>query len=345
MSTVKRLHSVSFLVTMLLVLLIIAWILQPFFNILIATLIVAILVYPIYKYILAKLNKPALASLLTVGLVLLVIVLPIVFFGQILYSEINSLYDKYRDGGIPLSQEQIIASIPPEIRSALADIGKDVNGTVSRFTNDLFSSVKSVATNVAAFVFAFFMFIFILYYALKDGHRLRRVFKDLSPLASGQEDKLIDKLVLAVNGVIKGQFLTALVQGVVATIGYYIFGLPEPLIWGAFTVVAALVPTVGTSLVVIPAVIYLLITGETTMAIGMAIWGAAAVGLIDNFVGPKFVGSTTKLHPVLVLLSILGGLQFFGVLGFLIGPIIMAVFVAMVEIYRDEFKDYINAKK
>ncbi len=101
-------------------------------------------------------------------------------------------------------------------------------------------------------------------------------------------------------------------------------------------------PSVGTALALTPAVIYLLITGNTGNAIGLAIWGALAVGMIDNFLGPKLVGSRTKLHPLLVLMSVLGGIQLFGFLGFLLGPIVMAIFVALVEIYRTDFKSYVE---
>jgi predicted PurR-regulated permease PerM len=138
---------------------------------------------------------------------------------------------------------------------------------------------------------------------------------------------------------VKGSFLVALSQGIVASIGFYIFGVPEPLLWGAFTVIVALVPTVGTSLSIVPAVIYLAVTGHSGAAIGMGVWGALAVGLIDNFLGPKLVGRSTKLHPVLVLIAIVGGIQLFGILGFLIGPIIMAIFIAMLDMYRSDFRD------
>jgi predicted PurR-regulated permease PerM len=132
----------------------------------------------------------------------------------------------------------------------------------------------------------------------------------------------------------------AIIQGVVAMIGFTIFGVPQPLLWGLFTVMAALVPNVGTSLSLIPAVIYLLVTGHIGAGIGLAVWGMLAVGLIDNLLSPRLIGSRIQLHPLLVLLSVIGGLQFFGFLGFLIGPILLAVFVAMVDIYRSDFKKY-----
>jgi predicted PurR-regulated permease PerM len=165
---------------------------------------------------------------------------------------------------------------------------------------------------------------------------------DISPIADKQESILFAKVVQAINGVIKGQFLVALIQGVVATVGFIIFGLPNPVLWGLVTVIAALVPTVGTSLVIIPSVVFLLITGHTGAAIGLLIWGAAAVGLVDNFMGPKLISSSVRVHPVLVLFAVFGGLQLFGILGFLIGPILMAIFVALIDMYRTDFKTYLE---
>jgi predicted PurR-regulated permease PerM len=118
--------------------------------------------------------------------------------------------------------------------------------------------------------------------------------------------------------------------------------VPNPLLWGSFTVLAALVPNVGTSLSLVPAVLYLFMMDRTGAGIGMAIWGALAVGLIDNVVSPRLIGAQAKLHPVLVLFSVLGGLQLFGFLGFLIGPIIMSMFVVLIEVYSVDLKKYLS---
>jgi predicted PurR-regulated permease PerM len=152
----------------------------------------------------------------------------------------------------------------------------------------------------------------------------------------------MEKVVVAVNGVVKGSFLTALTHGVSATIAFFIFGIPAPVIWGVFTVVAALVPVVGIWVSLGSAIIYLLVTGNTGSAIGLAIWAMVSVTLIDNLVGPRIVGGRAKLHPLLVLLSVLGGIKMFGPLGFLIGPITMAIFVTLVEIYREDFKAFVE---
>lgn len=344
MKTNGKIHVVSFLVALLLVFVLIAWIMQPFVNILAFAIIIAVLFHPLYKFLLGRVKKPSLASLLTVLIILLLMVLPIWLFGQIIFNELSDLFNRYRDGAFVINKDEIVSSLPSEIQTIIQNFSQDLNNFIGRLSSEVFSSVSSVVSNIASFVIAFFMFIFIVYYLLKDGGKIKQAVMDISPISSSQENQLIDKIVSAVNGVVKGSFLVALIQGIVATVGFFIFGVPEPWLWGAFTVVAALVPTIGTSISLVPAVIYLAVTGHTPQAIGLAIWGALAVGLVDNFIGPKLIGGSAKLHPVLVLLAVVGGIQFFGFLGFLIGPIIMAVFVAMVDMYRTEFKDYINAK-
>ncbi len=344
MPNTKRIHVVSFLVALFLVFLLIAWILKPFVNIVAFALIISILFHPLYRFLLKRVKKPSLASLFTVLIVLSIVALPLWLFGQIIFNELSGLFDSYRSGAFVIDRGEIVASLPNQLQTLIQSLSQDLNNFIGRLSNEIFSSLTAIVSNVASFVIAFFMFVFVLYYLLKDGPKIKAVLMDISPIATSQENMLIDKIVSAVNGVVKGSFIVALVQGVVATVGYTIFGVPEPLLWGAFTVVAALVPTVGTSIALVPAVIYLLVTGHTPGAVGLTIWGAAAVGLVDNFIGPRLIGGSTKLHPVLVLLAVLGGIQFFGVLGFLIGPILMAVFVAMVEMYREEFKDYIANK-
>ncbi len=341
MTQFKRIQTVSFLVLLLLVFILVLFIFKPFVNIIALAIILAILFHPVYVRLLPKVKYQSVASLLTVLLILLIIAIPIWFFGQVIFNEILSLYERYRSGGFVIDRSQIISTLPDQVQTMVQNLSTDVNAFIGRLTSQAFASFSSIVTNIAGFVIATFMLFFIVYYLLRDGDKIKEVLKDISPMSSAHENKLIDKIVAAVNGVVKGSFLVALAQGVIATIGFLIFGVPEPFLWGAFTVVAALVPTVGTSLSLVPAVIYLLITGHTTQAIGLLIWGGIAVGLVDNFLGPKLVGTATKLHPVLVLLAVIGGLKFFGVLGFLIGPILLAIFVALVDMYRKDFKEYL----
>jgi predicted PurR-regulated permease PerM len=336
----KRLQIVAFFVFLLILLILVILVLRPFVSILALSLILAILIGPLQDRILRVFSSRTVAALLAIIIVTSGIVLIFTISGRLLIGEISGLVNRVQSGDLVISRDHIVQSIPFELRSFVENATKDLNNIISRITSTAFNSVSVVVSNVASFFLAVFLVLFTTFYLLRDGPHIKKLFLDLSPLATRQEDILFKRIVQAVNGVIKGQFLTAIVQGFVATAGFFIFGVPNPVLWGFFTILAALVPTIGTALAIVPAVIYLLITGQVPQAVGLAIWGFFAVGLIDNFIGPKLVGSQTRLHPLLVLLSVLGGLEFFGVLGFLIGPILMAIFVATVDIYRTDFKDY-----
>lgn len=337
----KRIQTISFLVLLLLVFILVLFIFKPFVNIIALAVILAILFHPVYVRLLPRVKYQSIAAALTVLLILLIIAVPIWFFGQVIFNELQNIYERYRAGGFVIDKSQIISSLPEQVQNVVQNVSTDVNAFIGRITSQAFASFSSIVSNIAGFVIATFMLFFVVYYLLRDGTKIKEVLMDISPMSSAHENKLITKIVTAVNGVVKGSFLVALAQGAIATIGFLIFGVPEPFLWGLFTVVAALVPNVGTSLSLIPAVIYLFVTGQTGQAIGLTIWGAVAVGLVDNFLGPKLVGRTTKLHPVLVLLAVIGGIKFFGILGFLIGPILLAIFVALIDMYRNDFKEYL----
>ncbi len=157
----------------------------------------------------------------------------------------------------------------------------------------------------------------------------------LSPLSHEDDEILFGRLERAINSVIKGNLSIALIQGIIAAVGFTIFGLPNSVIWGTLTAFAALIPGVGTSLVVIPAVIYLFFASGMFPAIGLLVWGVLAVGLIDNFLGPKLIGSGMRLHPLFVLFAVLGGISLFGAIGIFLGPLTLAFLVALVSVYLD----------
>lgn len=342
METPKRVQVISFFVLLFIVLGLVFTVVRPFLNVLVLGGILAILFQPVYTRFLRKWRSPGLAALCTVGVIVLILLIPTVIFGQLVFNEVLGLYHSVRDGSLHFDISALGQSLPASLQSAAANFALDTTNLVGKISGSAFQSFSYVVSHVASFVLSLFLVLFVTYYLLKDGQHFKQVFIDISPIATSQENILFTKLSAAINGVVKGSFLLALIQGSVATVGFFIFGVPNPILWGVATVVAALVPTVGTSLSITPAVAYLLLSGHTGSALGMTIWGALAVGLIDNIVGPRVVGSAIKLHPLLVLLSVLGGVTAFGFIGFLLGPILMAVLVAMVDMYRTDFRDYLH---
>jgi predicted PurR-regulated permease PerM len=339
----KRLQVAVFLLGFAVITVLVFFLLKGYLTLLAFSFILAILFEPLYKrFVKYYKGKNALASLTTVVIMFFMVVIPIWLFGQLFFNEIYNTYTDFTQKNGSITQDVVIQKLPLRLQGYALSVSTDISGYITKYTSDIFHGVSSVVTNIAYFIFALFLLLFTVYYLLKDGEKLKTVITTLSPISDSQEKVLFDKVALSIRGVVFGTFLVAVVQGVVATIGFLIFGLPNAFLWGLFTMVAAVVPTVGTSLIIIPAVIYLFLTGNTNAAIGLAIWGAAAVGTIDNFISPKLVGSRAELHPVLVMFGVIGGLQFFGFLGFLMGPILMAVFVAVIEMYRTDFQKYLE---
>jgi len=337
----KRLQVISFFLLFLVVAILIFLIIKPAIQILALAIIVAILAYPVYQRFLAKLRSPNFASFMTLLVIAVLVLIPVVFFGRLLLNEGLNFYNRVQSGGMVISRDQIVQNLPAGIQAGLEHFSRDINNSLQSLTANIFQSIGSLVSNIASFLIALLLLIMTVFFLLRDGRHITEVIVDISPMATSQEDVLMNRVVSAVNGVVKGLFLTALCHGAVATVGFFIFGVPNALVWGVFTVLAALVPAIGVWFSLIPAVAYMLITGHIPGAIGLAIWAVCGVALIDNFVGPRILGHRTQMHPLLIVLSVLGGIQFFGILGFLIGPILMAIFMVMIDMYRKDFKGHL----
>ena len=307
----------------------------PFLNIIALGAILAVLFFPLKLRIAKYIKSETLASLTTLVLASLIVIVPLYGIGQLAFNEIYNLYShRSEHGQIIFNAESLVRNLPAPLAGVVQDILNNIGEKIGNFAGNLFQSFTTLAANVAGFVIDFVLLAFTFYYLLRDGQKFKNFIGHILPLPLSQETLLVEKVEMAVKGVVQGSFLVALTQGLVATVGFLIFGVPGAFLWGAFTVLAALVPNFGTSLSLVPAVLYLFITGHTGAGIGMSIWGALAVGTIDNILGPQLVGARTQLHPLLVLFSVIGGMGLFGILGFLIGPILMAIFVTLMEIYR-----------
>ncbi len=314
----------------------------PFLKLLALGAILAVLFEPVNRKLKERIKNPNAASFATILLILLVVLLPVYLVGQTLFSELLGFYNRYKDGSLDIDRDAIVRSLPPQFQAWASRFLSDFSAQVSGFASTAFSSITSIVSNITNFIVGLVLVLFTVYYLLVDWEKIKDFINSIFPISSERENLVAGKLERAIGGVVKGSFLVALLQAIIATVGFLIFGVPQPFLWGAFTLLAALVPTVGTSLSLVPAVLYLLITNHTGAGIGLAIWGATAVGLVDNVVSPKLIGSRTNLHPLLVLFSVIGGLQFFGIIGFLLGPILMAVFVSLLDIYREDLKAFLR---
>lgn len=334
----QRIQAISFYVLLGVALLVVLMMFLPFLKLLALAAILAVLFMPIHKRITARFKSETWGSVVSLILLILIIGVPLFIIGQMLFSELFNALNSLRQNGSTFDRATIAHYVPESLKPIVEGISQDLGQKISGLAGSAVASFTNIVSNLAGFALSVFLVFFATYYLMLDGGRIKKYINDIFPLSEEHENRLIAKLEAAVNGVVKGQFLVALIQGIVATVGFIIFGVPNPFLWGMLTVLAALVPNIGTALSLVPAVLYLLVSGQTGHAVGLAIWGALAVGTIDNIVSPRLVGSRVQLHPLLVLLSVIGGLQLFGFIGFLLGPIITAVFVTMLDIYKSEMK-------
>ena len=313
------------------------FIFKPFLYALILAIVFATVFSKVHKrFLVITRESKGLSAFLSTVTVLIIVVVPLSFLSVKIFQETTQLYSSVIDNGgaitISRNLNETIQSFT-KYYSVPMDFTVDINQYLGQGLNWLIQNFAGLFKNVAKAMMGIFIFLIALFYLFKDGHKLKNSIVVASPLQDIYDELIFKKLALAINSVIKGSLAVAIVQGLLTAIGFYLFGVPNPVLWGSVAVVAALVPNIGTALVVIPAILYLYFTGETISAIGLMLWGLTAVGLIDNFLGPKLAERGMMVHPFLILLSILGGISFFGPLGFLLGPITLSMLFVLLEIY------------
>ncbi len=314
------------------------FIFRPFLYALVLAMVIATVFGPVHKriFVLTR-EKEVPAALLSTVLVLVIVVVPIVFVGIQIFREATQLYSFLAQNGEAIDFSRGLGGATSSLERFLPvplDFSVDFSQYARQGLNWLLLHLGPLFTNAARMIVSAFVFLAALYYLFKDGQKLKRAVIAYSPLRDIHDETIFSKLALAVNSVVKGNLAVALTQGTLTAVGFYIFGVPNATLWGSVAAIAALIPGVGTALVIVPAVLFLFLSGETFFAVGLVLWGITAVGLVDNFLGPKLVGQGTRLHPFLILLSILGGIGLFGPLGFLLGPIALCLLFALLDIYR-----------
>ncbi len=318
------------------------YVLAPFMAPLALGIIFAVLLHPLYHRMTGWLGgRESLAAFLTVIVSVLVMLIPMSILGAQLVSEAQGLYVDIAFNQERPFQDEWLARVSPWIDS----YAPYASGESTRFTENISVYAQEAAawilqhlgaafSGISTFFLQTFIFLMTLYYLLRDGARLKHVVIEVSPLADEDDEMIFQKLGLAVNSVVKGKLVIALIQGLLSGVGFALFGVPNPVMLGFIAALVSLVPPLGTGLILVPAVLYLVVVGAIGPAIGLAIWSVVAVGLIDNMLGPKLMGSGMALHPLLVLLSVLGGLAFFGPIGLFLGPIAVSFLVTLLSLYR-----------
>ncbi len=318
------------------------FILSPFLAPLVLAVVFAVVLHPIYRKIVSSVgNRKALAAAITVFLSFVCILIPFIFLGSQIFNEAVQLYGSFTQENnkqnliliVIDSAGKFFENVLPGTGSFFVNLSDNLDFYIKQGLTWLINHLGVALSSISSLLLGLFIFLISFYYLLLDGPSLEQAIIKLSPL-NDEDDKIVfNRLSSAINSVVKGSLLIALIQGILTAIGFTIFGIPNAVLWGTVAVIAALIPGIGTSLVLLPGVIFLFVVGSPLSAIGLIVWGSLAVGLIDNTLYPKLVGNSLQLHPLFVLLSVLGGITLFGPIGIFLGPITISLLFAFIYIY------------
>jgi predicted PurR-regulated permease PerM len=328
----------------------------PFLTPIILGIAGSVVAYPIYIRLSRLLGsnvgwRANLAAFLTVVFVILIIIVPIFFLVSRIYVEVQSLYAILTDESGRSDVINSLNNLSQYISDHLFNIfpaysfdSLNVTEYLKSILIWIFGNLDRIFTGLATIAIYLFVFVLSMFYFMRDGAFIKRKFVSWSPLLDKYDEYITSTLKRAILSVFGGTVVVAVIQGILTGIGFFIFDVPAPAVWGAVAAIAAFIPGIGTSLVLVPGILYLLVVGHSSYAIGLAIWGVVAVGLIDNVLGPHLVNKGVHIHPFLILVSVLGGLSTFGPIGFILGPLILALLFALLEVYRTSFTDISEGK-
>ncbi len=307
-----------------------AYLLRIFFLALFGAYVFSFMFAPVYIWLRKAIGRDRVAALLTIFLILVVALVPLLAISYTAFNQAISLQDKFN----PQDFSILFSRFNPRIRSA-------IDMAIQHFTRDLAATLTealpSVFAAVSSLLVSLFVMFFVMYYIFLDIHYVIIRSTEFLPFKQSTAIWLVRQFEHISKAILLGQILVSGLQGLMGGIGFLIFGLPDAALWGIVMAVLSLVPIVGTSMVWLPAGIYLLAHKNYDAGIGLLLWGAVVVSHIDNFVRPRLGKRLGDINPIVMLIGAFAGLEFFGIVGIVVGPFLLAFFLLLVQAYRQEY--------
>jgi predicted PurR-regulated permease PerM len=337
------LEDKTFLILVVLVSLAFLWILWPFYGPVFWGAVLAILfIRPHRRLVRSMGRRRTLAALVTVTIVLMMVILPITLITALLVQEGFALYERIQSGELNIGGyfQQLGSFMPAWLSELLERFGLTNLGlNQERLSEGLMKGSQFVATralsigqNTFEFIVNIMIVLYLLFFLLRDGDDLTRRIREALPLYPDQQHELLSKFTTVIRATVKGNVVVAIVQGALGGLIFWILGIHAPVLWAVVMAILSLLPAVGSALVWLPVAVYLLITGAIWQGVVLIVFGVLVIGLVDNLLRPVLVGKDTKMPDYVVLISTLGGIAIFGLNGFVIGPVIAAMFMAVWDI-------------
>lgn len=344
----SKMETRTFIWLLLLVSVAFLWILKPFFGPIFWACAVAIIFAPVQQRLLPRLkHRRNITALVTLGISIVIVVLPVIFVATSVISQGMNLYEKLDTGDIDL--EKIVTQVSTRFPFAqdmlvkydvqLADLQDRVTEGAMATGKFLAERSVNIGQNAFQFILNLGIMIYLTFFMLRDGNRMVEVVKQALPLGEEREGLLFGKFAEVTRATVKGNIVIAVIQGTLGGIIFWFLDIPAPVLWGVVMAVVSLIPAVGAALIWAPVAIYLFAISNYVDGVILTLFGAVVIGLVDNILRPILVGRDTKLPDYVVLLSTLGGIALVGVNGFVIGPLVAALFMAFWGIFIREFNE------
>ena len=326
-------------------------VLAPFLAPLLGAAMLALVAYPFREKLERWVASPTANAAAVTVLVMVTVVVPVFLMAWLVTREatvavpaISAWLTAHRDAGWQFGDHSLPAAAARlwNAASALFDrIGLDLAAVAQEGVRQIGNQVTVMGASMVreffALAFALIILLFALFFFLRDGPQIVTKLLDLVPMEQDSKRVVLDSLNRTLVAMVRGTVITASAQGALTGVGLALFGVPFPILLGFVATFMAVVPFVGAALVWAPAAVYLFLTGETVMALGLIAWGLIAVGLIDNLLRPIVVGTHAQLPATLLFLGVLGGFQVYGLIGGLISPLLIACVFAFARIYRERY--------
>jgi predicted PurR-regulated permease PerM len=317
--------------------------LVPFLGVIAWSAVLVILFYPLHRRILVRLNSPSWSALVSCLIVIFAFLIPITLLTLAVVNEASRLSDQVQ--AMQSSGYDLLDPNSPYTGKFVRWLGKYVDLNQLRSEGAITSRLRGVAGEIASRTFNLiggllgivvqvFFIIFTMYYLFRDGDRILHALRALLPLSHDQATEVFNRTSDVISASVYGVIVIAGIQGTLGGFAFWVLGLSSPLLWGMVMMLSSMIPVLGSFIVWVPAAAYLALSGSYWKAIVLVLWGAVVIGSIDNFLRPKLVGGKAQLHELLIFFSVLGGLRVFGVLGIVLGPVVVAITLALIDVYR-----------
>jgi len=321
-----------------------AWILAPFYGTILWGTIIAVLFMPLYHRLLPRLkHRRNTAALVTLLVVLVIVVLPFALITAALAREAAGIYERLQSGELnpALYFRGVFNALPTWMTSLLDRFGlvdfttlqRRLASALAQGSQFIATQALSIGQNTFEFLVELFITLYLAFFLLRDGDALTRQLRRAVPLAPTHRSELFDKFTVVIRATIKGNLLVAALQGLLGGLAFWFLGVNGALLWAVVMAFLSLLPAVGTAMVWLPVALYFLFTGALWQGIALTLWGVLVIGLVDNLLRPVLVGKDTRMPDYVVLTTTLGGMAVFGINGFVLGPAIAAMFIAVWHIY------------